>query len=83
MIDNKGKQLLISGILCVIFFAFGMLVGGSIIWKNFRADQIVIKKKIAKIEKDTRLAKAIIGFFEELEEAGITMEEALAAWANR
>ena len=59
MIDQKGKQLLISGILCVMFFAFGMLVGGSIIWKNFKADQEMIKKKIMQIEKEQRLAKAL------------------------
>ena len=58
-IDKKGKQLLISGILCVIFFAFGMLVGGSIIWKNFRADQVKIKKKIEQIEKERRLAQEL------------------------
>ena len=55
-IDKKGKQLLISGVLCVMFFAFGMFVGGTIIWKNFRADQMVIKKKIMQIEREDRLA---------------------------
>jgi len=56
MIDKKGKQLLISGVLCVMFFAFGMLVGGTIIWKNFRADQMRIKKKVEQIEREDRLA---------------------------
>lgn len=59
MIDQKGKQLLICGILCIIFFAIEMLAGGTIIWKNFRADQLVIKKKIMQIEKDDRLAKEL------------------------
>ena len=56
MIDKKGKQLLITGILCIMFFAFGMLCGGWIIWKNFEADRAVIEKKIAQIEKESRLA---------------------------
>lgn len=56
MIDKKGKQLLISGILYVIFFTFGVLVGASVIWKNFRADQLVIKKQLEKIEREERLA---------------------------
>ena len=56
MIDKKGKQLLIISILCVMFFAFGMLVGGTIIWKNFKADQEMIKKRIERIEREDRLA---------------------------
>jgi len=56
MIDKKGKQLLITGILCIMFFAFGMLCGGWIIWKNFEADRAVVKKKIAQIERENRLA---------------------------
>ena len=56
MTDKKGKQLLIIGVLCVMFFAFGMLCVGWIIWKNFEADRAVIKKKIAQIEKESRLA---------------------------
>ena len=56
MTDKKGKQLLITGILCVMFFAFGMLCGGWIIWKNFEADRVEVKKKIAQIEKKTELA---------------------------
>lgn len=56
MIDQKGKQLLICGALCIMFFAIGMLAGGWIMWKNFRADQMVIKKKIEQIEKEKRLA---------------------------
>lgn len=83
MVDQKGKQLLICGVLCLMFFAFGMLAGGWIIWKNFRADQLVIKEKIAKIEKDERLMKVIIGFLEELEKSGVTMEEAMKVWAER
>ena len=67
MVDQKGKQLLICGILCIMFFAFGMLAGGWIIWKNFEMDRIMIKKSIAKIENDERLIKVIIGFLEELE----------------
>lgn len=56
MTDKKGKQLLITGILCIMFFAFGMLCGGWIIWKNFEADRAMVKKKIAQIEKENRLA---------------------------
>jgi len=59
MTDSKGKQLLITGILCVMFFAFGMLCGGWIVWKNFQADQVAIKKKIAQIEKENRLAREL------------------------
>lgn len=83
MIDKKGKQLLISGILCVMFFAFGILVGGTIIWKNFQADQIMIKKAIAKIEEDERLIKVIIGFLEEFEKSGVTIDQALEVWGKR
>ena len=56
MTDKKGKQLLITGILCIMFFSFGMVAGGWIIWKNFEADRVVVKKKIAQIEKEKRLA---------------------------
>ena len=56
MTDKKGKQLLITSILCIMFFAFGMLCGGWIIWKNFEADRAMVKKKIAQIEKENRLA---------------------------
>jgi len=83
MIDKKGKQLLIVGILCIMFFAFGMLCGGWIIWKNFEADWAVIEKKIAQIEKDERLIKVIIGFLEELEKSGVTMEQAVKVWGER
>ena len=83
MIDKKGKQLLIIGALCVMFFAFGMLSGGWIIWKNFEMDRIMIKKSIAKIEKDERLIKVIIGFLEELEKSGVTIEEAVRVWGER
>ena len=55
-INQKGKQLLITGILCVMFFAFGMLCGGWIIWKNFEANRVEVKKKIAQIERETELA---------------------------
>lgn len=82
-IDKKGKQLLIISCLCLMFFAIGMLVGGTIIWKNFQADQIAIKKSIAKIEKDERLAKIIIGFLEELEKSSVTIEQALEVWGKR
>jgi len=54
-IDHKGKQLLIISILCVMFFAFGVAIGASVIWKNFRTDQVIIKKKIAQIEREQRL----------------------------
>ena len=72
--DKKGKQLLISGVLCVMFFAFGMFVGGTIIWKNFRADQMRIKKKIEQIEREDRLAT-------ELERIlSMLLEENLEKW---
>lgn len=63
MTDKKGKQLLITGILCVMFFAFGMLCGGTIIWKNFEADRVVVKEKIAQIEKENRLATELERIF--------------------
>jgi hypothetical protein len=53
---KSGKQLLITSIACVIFFAIGMFCGGWIIWKQFRADQIEVKKKIEQIERENRLA---------------------------
>ena len=55
MIDKKGKQFLIVSILCIMFFAFGVAVGASVIWKNFRVDQLAIKKKVAQIEREQRL----------------------------
>lgn len=82
-VDQKGKQLLICGVLCIMFFAIGMLAGGWIVWKQFRADQIMIKKSIAKIEKDERLMKVIIGFLEELEKSGVTIEQAMKVWAEK
>lgn len=75
MIDRTGKQLLITSVLCLIFFAIGMLAGGWIIWKQFKADQDMIKKEIVKIQKNERLANSIIEFLDELAAAGITIEQ--------
>lgn len=79
----NGKCLLITSILCVIFLGIGVLIGGSVIWKNFKADQEWIKNEIIKIQEDERLAKAIMAFLEELEGSGITLNEWIQLWAEQ
>ena len=50
--DRNGFTILFAGIVMVISFSVGLLVGGWTVWKNFKKDQDWIRKEIVQLEDE-------------------------------
>lgn len=70
-IDHWGLTIMIAGIMTVLSFSFGVLLGAGVVWKNFKKDQAWIKKEIIQLEDERDqvddLIRTLQNWMEEIE----------------